>query len=513
MKSVKDLTGMIFGNLEVLEFAYIKNHNAHWKCKCSCENHTEIIVSSPNLLTGHTKSCGCLKQEIGKKLSKPKQNLIGQHFGFLEPIEYIGNSNWRCICHAPNCENECVVSTSHLIGKQKYISCGCQKSKNKPPVRYKDLTGMKFGNLEVLYKVDKKANDKHNGVLWHCRCNAIKSDGSVCGNEIDVYSDRLLVKTRPKTHCGCLSLKDVRPKKRSPNFIDRTGQVYGNLIVKELAYIGKDNRAYWKCECSCSEHNIIIVSGHSLSQNKVQSCGCYRKEKLHNDKLADMVGKIFGKLKVTRFCKSENNKRYWFCDCINCGNKDVIVDGQHLRSGHTRTCGCLDIGHDGSNPEHEIFNYIINKFPNLIIEQHNRKMLNRKEIDIYIPSLKLGIEYNGSAYHATENGIHSNLDKYFHRDKFLLAKSKGIHLISVFDKEYEKDKNSILDMICSIISIPNKQFIQPTKDIEYTNNDYDLGEYMKDFGYEEIGQEEPTSFIYGDKFVVYRCGRTIWKKL
>lgn len=64
MGKVKDLTGMTFGRLKVIEFAGIaKNRSALWKCECSCENHTIIVVQSNNLRNGNTQSCGCLHKE------------------------------------------------------------------------------------------------------------------------------------------------------------------------------------------------------------------------------------------------------------------------------------------------------------------------------------------------------------------------------------------------------------------------------------------------------------------
>jgi hypothetical protein len=58
LKRSKIKPGDIFGKLCVLEFSGVKNHRGHWKCKCSC-GKTKII-SSKWLLSGKTKSCGCL---------------------------------------------------------------------------------------------------------------------------------------------------------------------------------------------------------------------------------------------------------------------------------------------------------------------------------------------------------------------------------------------------------------------------------------------------------------------
>lgn len=60
MKKVIDLTGEIFNNLKVINFSEVKNKNSHWICECLlCGSST--VVSSPNLKSGNTQDCGCMK--------------------------------------------------------------------------------------------------------------------------------------------------------------------------------------------------------------------------------------------------------------------------------------------------------------------------------------------------------------------------------------------------------------------------------------------------------------------
>lgn len=58
-------------------------------------------------------------------------------------------------------------------------------------------------------------------------------------------------------------------------------------------------------------------------------------------KLIDLTGKTFERLTVIKrdFSKPNNKKAMWLCKC-QCG-KEVIVGGDHLRNGHTKSCGCL----------------------------------------------------------------------------------------------------------------------------------------------------------------------------
>lgn len=65
----KDMTGQTFGKLTVLEYAGVRNTNAHWLCRCECGRQT--IVIGLHLRQGRSRSCGnasckAPKQRIGK---------------------------------------------------------------------------------------------------------------------------------------------------------------------------------------------------------------------------------------------------------------------------------------------------------------------------------------------------------------------------------------------------------------------------------------------------------------
>lgn len=55
----EDITGQQFGLWTVLEYA----KGGLWKCQCGCDNHTIRNISSFDLKSGKTTSCGCAKQE------------------------------------------------------------------------------------------------------------------------------------------------------------------------------------------------------------------------------------------------------------------------------------------------------------------------------------------------------------------------------------------------------------------------------------------------------------------
>lgn len=71
MKKVRsDLVGKKFGRLTVVGYSHTNKHGkAMWVCLCECG--TTIVTSGNHLVSGHTSSCGCRKNEIsGGRLRK-----------------------------------------------------------------------------------------------------------------------------------------------------------------------------------------------------------------------------------------------------------------------------------------------------------------------------------------------------------------------------------------------------------------------------------------------------------
>lgn len=75
----KDLTGMRFGHLVVVEIAGKENGgNLRWKCVCDCGNFHE--ASGGNLQKGDVLSCGCKTKELQSKAKKHMAALMKNCF-------------------------------------------------------------------------------------------------------------------------------------------------------------------------------------------------------------------------------------------------------------------------------------------------------------------------------------------------------------------------------------------------------------------------------------------------
>ena len=63
-------------------------------------------------------------------------------------------------------------------------------------------------------------------------------------------------------------------------FIDLTGQRFGRLTVISHSGKNKVRESQWLCLCECGNSSIVV--GTALKNGRTKSCGCLRKEKVHD---------------------------------------------------------------------------------------------------------------------------------------------------------------------------------------------------------------------------------------
>ena len=110
----------------------------------------------------------------------------------------------------------------------------------------------------------------------------------------------------------------------------------------------------------------------------------------------------------------------------------------------------IDYSSTVSQPEKDIVEYLTSKGITNIV-QSDRDILDGKEIDIYLPDYKVGIEFNGDYWHSE---IMRPNNKY-HYDKSMLANSKGVFLYHIFSHEWaDKEKRiRILNHLDNILHL------------------------------------------------------------
>lgn len=87
MGAFRDLSGMRFGRMSVIERAENRGRRVRWLCVCDCGERR--LVASDCLVTGNTKSCGCARTE-----SLVSRNKASATHGMCESTEH---NSWNAM--------------------------------------------------------------------------------------------------------------------------------------------------------------------------------------------------------------------------------------------------------------------------------------------------------------------------------------------------------------------------------------------------------------------------------
>lgn len=181
MGKIKDLTDKTFGKLKVIKrVGSNKYKKATWLCKCSCGN--EIIVVGNSLTSGNTRSCGkCNEIKVGDRFDR----LI-----VIERVENnkYGNAMWLCKCDCGN-ENV-IAGTLLVSGHTKSCGCLRKErmtGKNNPKYKYNKTNEERendrstFEDKEFVIKVLNRDN-------YTCKCCNDRSGGYLEVHHLDGFN-------------------------------------------------------------------------------------------------------------------------------------------------------------------------------------------------------------------------------------------------------------------------------------------------------------------------------------
>lgn len=138
----------------------------------------------------------------------------------------------------------------------------------------------------------------------------------------------------------------------------------------------------------------------------------------------------------------------------------------------------------GYSFEQESFaNSISEKFSISEIETNTRKIIAPKEIDIWMPSHNLGIEYHGLYWH-------DSIDDFRCHEKYLEAKKNGIQLLQFFDFEVENNFNVVQNIIRSKLHMNERKL--NARDCTIEEIDYGLHKQFCDKYHLQEGHVRPN---------------------
>ena len=137
------------------------------------------------------------------------------------------------------------------------------------------------------------------------------------------------------------------------------------------------------------------------------------------------------------------NKKYKF-KCSVC-SKEFDTDVYKPNHIFCEICNPTD----ANTLENEIFRYVNSLVhDSTVIKRNDRTVLVGKELDIYIPTLKLAIEINGLYWHS-ENGC--GINKYYHLNKYKNSLFHGVRLFHIFENEWIYKKEIIQSILKNVL--------------------------------------------------------------
>lgn len=205
----------------------------------------------------------------------------------------------------------------------------------------------------------------------------------------------------------------------------------------ETVAVGSQKYAFWKCNICGYEWKTAI--SHRTGNRGTGCLQCAKNRpyirlgksiKTEYPKIAEEWDYENNELTPDKVAPTSQLKIHWICKR---GHSYIMTPARR-----TKNTGCPKCAKNHRiSVKEQIVYYFIKKYFNDAICSYTSEWLGKKELDIYIPSLKTGIEYDGERYH---QDLQETLDK----DK--LCQDSGINIIHIRELRCPKSnqlKNTI----------------------------------------------------------------------
>ncbi len=261
-------------------------------------------------------------------------------------------------------------------------------------------------------------------------------------------------------------------------YTNSTAPLTWQCILGHIWETSLHNIKYGRSWCpTCSNPQLSLSDCHKYA--KLQNGQCLSI--IYNNNYEHLIWKCdnnhiwkaaFGDIKRGRWCQKcvfQSYKRYTINDCValamkkngKCLSLDITNTKERLlwecdKNHQWRTSfekiksgqWCPSCVIRVSKAQKEIYLYIQNHFPKLNIILNDNKTIKPLELDIYIPELKLAIEYDGEYWHHSEWAIKDgSLDRMSRKNKMCL--DKDINLIRIRERDYKNNYNILENIVKS----------------------------------------------------------------
>ena len=325
-------------------------------------------------------------------------------------------------------------------GYQHYCNAKCElankKIIEKAKTTYKERTGYEHN----MYNPESKARVKNT---------SIEKYGGI-GFASDILANKVLVTYNNKhdtniTKCNMIvhEIPELEEQRKNTKIKNNNGKYISDEHLKKLI------------DSSTSEENLK----KRVNTRREKYSEHYISEKAY-EKMQESPYKTYSYANMKLFNK--DHKNLCICHCDICNN-DYEIELRTLRTrhsaGHILCTICNPVEKQYSILEKELFEFIKNNYNKEILE-NDRNILENREIDIYLPELKIGFEFDGTFWHADPRFYkpddlikEQTAKQIWEKDeaKNKLAESIGIKLIRIKEYDWVNNREEIKEYIKSLI--------------------------------------------------------------
>ena len=303
-------------------------------------------------------------------------------------------------------------ASEHLRG------CGCPKC-----IPTAQLTTEKF-----IEKARKVHGDKYNySISIYVNCKSkIWIICNKCGHKFEQMAGSHL------NGSGCPYCAKIKDLLSREEFIEKAKKVHGNYYnYSKVIYNGVKNHI----TIICPKHGLFRQhAGSHLQGNECPECK-REKQFLTTEEFIKRAQEVHGD--KYDYSRVEYKSARDYVNII-CPRHGVFRQRAYI---HLNGSGCIKCtkASKRSKGEKELFEYINSIYPRKIIKNSRNQLDNQLELDIYLPKLKLALEYNGDYWHK----LHEDRNPGYHENKRNQCIERGITLIEIWESKWKKNKDQI----------------------------------------------------------------------
>jgi hypothetical protein len=243
-------------------------------------------------------------------------------------------------------------------------------------------------------------------------------------------------------------------------FINKSKLKHGDKYDYSLVNYERSDK---KVKIICPIHGEF----EQLPYSHLRGKGCKECGKLiTKQKLSYNIDDFIGKAKL----KHGDKYDYSLVKYVNSHSPVSIICKKHgtfiqLPYDHISGHGCNNCSQSVSNYELEINEFLNGLGLETITSSFS--IIKPQQIDIYIPSHNLGIEFNGLYWHSEQY-----VDKNYHLNKTESCEEKGIQLIHIFEDEWLYKQDVIKSRLINILGLTeNKIYARKCEIKEVSSKD------------------------------------------